>query len=310
MTNDTVLPVSTLAQPARAQTSERWLVVLGFLAIYGIWSSTYLAIRYTVESGAPFLAAGLRVIIAGTILYGWRRGLGAIVEAGQWRATWISGSLMFLGGYGLLFWAEQHVPSGMAALLLAAIPLWVVLFEGRPWDLRTGLGLAVGLAGIGVLAGPEALGSGKISGVAVAALLGAGASWAAGTSYSHRAAQPRDSALAAGMSMIWGGAQLLLLSYAAGEPALGLGFVTPRFLAALAYLIVFGSLAGFTAYMWLLRRCSPVLVASYAFVNPVIAVFIGWALAGEPITQQTLYASALIVTAVVLVTLSIRKEKS
>jgi drug/metabolite transporter (DMT)-like permease len=184
MTNHTALPAATLPRD-RTGASERWLVVLGFLAIYGIWSSTYLAIRYTVEAGAPFLAAGLRVMIAGAILYGWRRGLGAIVEGGQWRATWISGSLMFLGGYGLLFWAEQHVPSGVAALLLAAIPLWVVLFERRPWDWPTGIGLVMGLAGIATLAGPDTLRAAGISGTAVAALLGSGAAWAAGTSYSH-----------------------------------------------------------------------------------------------------------------------------
>lgn len=286
---------------------SRLRLLLAFAAVYTIWGSTYLAIKISIETIPPFLMAGGRFLIAGALLYGLARWRGAPKPApAEWRAAALVGSLMFLGGNGALTWAELHVPSGLAALLLSVIPLWMVLLHHL--QLRRGLGpqlilgLALGLGGIGLLVGPrELLGGGRVMPEGAGLLAAGSLCWAVGSLHSRHASMPKSSLLAASMEMLGGSAGLLLLALGTGEvPALVHAGVSARSLAAVAYLIVFGSLVGFTAYTWLLGVASPSRVATYAYVNPVVAVFLGWAVGGEALTARILVAMVIIVSAVAL----------
>jgi drug/metabolite transporter (DMT)-like permease len=224
----------------------------------------------------------------------------------NWKAAGLVGALL-LGGNGAVTWAEQWVPSGLAALLIATVPLWMVLLAWlrggeRPTAGVAG-GLALGLAGIILLIGPgELLGGSHIDPVGALAILLGSVSWAAGSLYARRAPMPRAPLLGTGMEMLAGGALLLLAGFATGEGAqLHLEALSLRSGLAFGYLVVFGSIVAFSAYVWLLRVVSPARVSTYAYVNPVVAVFLGWALASEPITPLTLVAAAVIVTAVALI---------
>jgi drug/metabolite transporter (DMT)-like permease len=291
--------------------------VLAFAAVYVIWGSTYLGIKIAIETIPPFLMAGTRFIIAGALLYFWsrRRGAGPPTRA-QWRSAAIIGALLFLGGNGALTWAEERVDSGLACLLLATIPLWMVLLahaqrqsqQGARHN-RTGLGgrviagLALGIGGIGLLVGPSNfLGHGGVDRLGAAVLLSGALAWAVGSLYSPKADLPRSTLLAASMEMLCGGALLVLLGLVARETAgLDLSAISVRSILGISYLITFGSLVGFTSYNWLLSHASPARVATYAYVNPVVAVFLGWAVAHEKITLRTLAAAALVVAAVALI---------
>lgn len=289
--------------------THRLRVVLAFAAVYIIWGSTYLAIRFAIDTLPGFLMAGVRFLLAGGLLYAWARSQGAARPSRiHWRSAAIVGGLMLLGGNGGVVWAEQHVPSGLTAVLIATVPLWVAvldwLWRGSRPTVRGLLGLALGLAGIGLLVGP-----GELAGSQGVDLLGAGVlvlaslSWAAGSLYSRSAPLPGSPLLATALEMLAGGALLLVLGLAAGQATeLDLARVSLRSLLALGYLVVFGSLVAFTAYIWLLRATSPARAATYAYVNPVVAVVLGWALAGEPLTTRTLLAAAVIIGAVVLIT--------
>ncbi|MBN1811752.1 MAG: drug/metabolite exporter YedA [Anaerolineae bacterium] len=295
---------------AASGTTLRLRVLAAFAAIYLIWGSTYLGIRIAIETLPPLLTAGLRFIVAGPLLYAWARRNGAPRPSGiQWRAAAIVGGLLLLGGNGLVTWAEQRVSSGLAALLVATVPLWMVLLDwlflrgGRPAG-QVFLGLVLGLAGIVLLIGPtDLLGEHRVDLVGVAMMLLAALSWAIGSLYARRAPLPDAPLLGTGMEMIAGGVLLLLASGAKGEWAqVDFARVSLRSWLALAYLTLLGSIVAFTAYTWLLRVSTPARVATYAYVNPVVAVVLGWAVVGEVLTGHMLLAAVVIVLAVVVIT--------
>ena len=278
-------------------------MVLAFAAIYVVWGSTYLAIRYAIETMPPLIMAGVRFLISGGLMYAWARRTAPAPTAAEWRAGAVIGALLFLGGNGGVVIAEKTVPSGTAALLIAVEPLWVAMLDAlrtrtRPDGLRV-VGLLLGLGGVAILVGPTA--GGPVGGMLLVVL--ASLAWAAGSVYGLAAARPRSPAMSASVPMLTGGAILLAVGTARGEwtglsPA---AFSAPSLLA-FAYLIVFGSVVAFTAYSWLISNVSPTLVATYAFVNPVVAVFLGWALGGEVVTLRTVVGAAVIVSGVVLIT--------
>lgn len=284
-------------------------IVAAFLAIYLVWGSTYLAIRFAIETIPPFLMAGARFVVAGTLLFTFARVRGAPrPTARHWRSTAVVGVLLLLGGNGGVVWAEQVVPSGLAALLVATVPLWMVLLEwGAGGERPTGsvmAGVALGLLGVALLVGPSSFaGAGRVDPLGAAVLIGASLSWAAGSLYSRRASLPDVPLVGAGMHMVSGGAALLVAGILTGEGSrLAFAAISMRSALALGYLIVFGAIVGFTAYVWLLRTTSPARVATYAYVNPVIAVLLGWALAAEPLGMRVIGAAAMIVAAVALIT--------
>ncbi len=307
---------STSSEIAASNTTLRLRVVAAFAAIYLIWGSTYLGIRIAIETLPPLLTAGLRFIVAGPLLYAWARKSGAPRPTGvQWRAAAIVGGLLLLGGNGLVTWGEQRVASGLAALLVATVPLWMVLLDwlflhGRRPAGRVFLGLILGLIGIVLLIGPtDLLGEHHVDLIGVAMLLLAAFSWAIGSLYARRAPLPDAPLLGTAMEMVAGGVLLLLASGAKGEWAqVDLASVSPRSWLALGYLTVLGSIVAFTAYTWLLRVSVPARVATYAYVNPVVAVVLGWAVVGEVLTGQMLLAAAVIVLAVVIITTGRAKD--
>ena len=289
---------------------SRSKVAIAFAALYIVWGSTYLAILYAIETLPPLLMAGARFITAGALLYGFLRAKGAARPTGpQWKAAFIVGTLLLLGGNGGVVWAEQLVPSGIAALLVASLPLWMVTLDAlRPGGKRptTGvlIGLVLGILGLVLLIGPAQLaGGGRVNPLGAAVLLLASFLWALGSIYSRSAPAPSDPFLASAMQMLAGGLALLVGGAVRGELATLDSFEpSTKSVLAFFYLIVFGSLIGFTAYIWLLRVSTPAKVATYAYVNPVVAVLLGWGLADEPLTSRTLLAAAVIVGAVALIT--------
>jgi drug/metabolite transporter (DMT)-like permease len=293
----------------------RYRIVLGFLAIYLIWGSTYLAIRFTIETIPALLSAGVRFLAGGAILYGYARWRGETAATRlQWRNAALTGLLLVVGGTGTVTWAEQFVPSGLAALMVAAMPFWMVLIE---WLRRDGVkptmsvvaGLVLGFVGIVVLIGPIQLSAeGHLGIVGTVALLFATLSWASGSIYSRHVDLPDSRLLSVGIQMLAGGAVLTLLAGATGElPRLDIAGISLKSIGGLLYLTIIGSLA-FAAYVWLLKVSTPAKVATYAFVNPVVAVFLGWFLAGEEITSRTLVAAAIITSAVAVITIYKNKQ--
>ncbi len=280
-----------------------------FAAVYVIWGSTYLGIRLAVETIPPFSMAGSRAIAAGVILYAWARWRGAAKpEFSHWRGATIVGGLLLLGGNGLLSWAQQRVPSGVSALIIGSVPLWMILLEwlwhrGPRPTLGIVSGLIVGFAGLGFLVGPGRRSNGAVINLSDAVvLLLAAFLWAAGSLYSRRARLPSSQLQAAAMEMLTGGALLMLAGGVTGEwTRFAPAHVSAHSWVAWVYLVTFGSLIGFTAYVWLLQVASPAHVSTYAYVNPVVAVFLGWALAGEQVTSRTLLAAAAIILAVVII---------
>lgn len=293
----------------------RWKVLLAFAAVYLIWGSTYLAIRFAIETLPPLLMAGTRFVISGTILYAWSRARGVPrPERRHWTAAAIVGALLMLGGNGGVVLAEQRVPSGLAAVLVAMVPVWIVLLQwlrpggARP-TLRVITGLVTGMGGMVVLVSPASLGLGEqVDLLGAGILLLASLSWAAGSLYSRNARLPASPILSTGMEMLAGGGLLLAVGFTRGEGgSLALAAVSLRSGLALAYLIVFGAIVGFTAYLWLLRVAPPTKVATYAYVNPVVAVLLGWLLAGEPLSLRAVLATLAIVISVVLITRGTRR---
>ena len=283
---------------------------LALLAIYIAWGSTYLAIRFAVGSIPPFFMAGTRFLVAGLIVFTWRRLAGDPAPTRiQWRSAAVIGFFLLVGGNGGVSWAEQHVPSGIAALIVAAVPLWVVLIDAllpggnRPtW--RTAIGVLIGMLGIFVLADPTgsaAGGNGQyILGLGILVL--AALSWALGSIYGRGAELPKSSLLGTGMEMLAGSAGLFLLGLVSGElKRLDLPAITLPSIIGLVYLILVGSLIGFAAYTWLLRVAPTSLVVTYAYVNPLVAVILGSLLAQEVITSRVLIATPLILSAVALI---------
>lgn len=283
-------------------------ILVAFAIVYVVWGSTYLFIRYAVQTMPPFLLTGTRFVIAGSLLTTWAFLRGAERPTlTNWKALTIVGILFFPCANAIVVWAETRIGSGLAALLVAIEPLWVVilltLFTRRSPAPSVILGILLGFAGLVILVGPSAAAGEQAVDPRVAiALVGASCSWALGSVYGRTAPLPKDPLLAAGLEMLIGGIAAFVVGIAAGEPhRLVLTAVSERSIVALVYLTVFGSIAAFTAYNWLVTVEAPARVATYAYVNPVIAVLLGAAALGEPLTPRIGLAAAVIVTAVVIV---------
>jgi len=284
----------------------------GLIAIYIVWGSTYLAILFVVETMPPFLAAGFRFLIAGAVLYAFRRLRGdQAPRKVEWRSAAIVGLFLLVGGNGGVMWAEQRVPSGIAALMIASVPLWIALLDSlRPGGHRPNkwviVGVLAGFAGILVLIGPAQLIGieGEIDLLGALALLLAAFFWAMGSLYNRGAQLPASPLLGTGMEMLAGSLGLLLLGSMTGEwSQLNLASIPIRSWLGFAYLVVFGSWVGFASYIWLLRVAPTMLVSTYAYVNPLVAILLGSLLAGEELTARVLLAAVFILGSVVLITL-------
>jgi drug/metabolite transporter (DMT)-like permease len=285
------------------------LVVVAFAAVYVVWGSTYLAIRIGIESFPPLILAGFRHLFVGLFLYPvLRQKTGIKPTAANWRTAIVAGALLLFVGNGGVSWAEQTVPSGVTALLVATVSLWLVILDWlRPGGVRpaprVAMGLLMGFAGLALLVGPAHLGgSERVNPVGAAVLVIASLAWACGSLYSKHGGMPSSPMLGVAMQSFAGGVILLIAGLLAGEfRGLHLGAVSLRSWLALGYLIVFGSGIGFSAYIYILHKSTAPRVATYAFVNPVVALFLGWLIASETITLRTILAAAVILTAVILV---------
>ena len=300
-------PAPPALRPRASRTST--LLIIAFGLVYVVWGSTYLAIRVGIESFPPLLLAGSRHLLTGLILYPllrWRTGVRP--TAAHWRMSFITGSLLLFIGNGGVCLAEQTVPSGVTALLVATVSLWMVLVDWlRPGGTRPGprvvAGLLLGFGGLALLVGPKNLGgSGRVDPYGVAILVIASLAWASGSVYSKHAGGPGSPLLGVAMQSLAGGFCLWMAGIVSGEVgALHFEAISVRSWVALGYLIVFGSMVGFTAYIYILKKSTATRVATYAFVNPVVALFLGWLLIGESISLRTVIAAAVILTAVLLV---------
>ncbi|MBI5295690.1 MAG: EamA family transporter [Chloroflexi bacterium] len=284
-------------------------VWLALLAIYIVWGSTYLAIRFAVETLPPFFHAGLRFLVSGLILLAWRKLAGdPLPTRPQWKSLAIIGTLLLLGGNGLVSWAEQTIPSGVAALIIGAVPMFLVIAEAiRPGGVkptwRVIIGLLIGFTGIYLLVGPSEFSDGmKLNLAGVIVLLLAASLWAVGSVYSKHADLPKSALMMTGAEMLMGSLSLFIVSAATGELK-GFSFaqVSGSSWLGLAYLITFGSMIGFVSYAWLLQNAPISLVATYAYVNPLVAVFLGFLFAGEDLSLRILAASVIIIGSVVFI---------
>jgi drug/metabolite transporter (DMT)-like permease len=284
--------------------------VAGALAIvYVVWGSTYLGIKVAIDTLPPMLMAATRFLVAGVLLWGWcayrSRGRRPVERTTwrQWRAAAIAGTLMLVGGNGAVTWAELRIDSGVAALLVATVPLWTALlawlWQGERIRATAVAGLAAGFAGVALLLRPDGHGTDVWASLLV---VGGAFSWAIGSLYVRRAPMPADALRSAAMQMLAGAGVFTLIGVAIGEPAqVDLGAVSVASAVALAYLIVFGSLVAFTAYSWLLHNAAPSTVSTYAYVNPAVAVLLGAVFLAEPVTSAMLGSAALIVVGVALI---------
>ncbi|UCE42385.1 MAG: EamA family transporter [Candidatus Aminicenantes bacterium] len=278
-------------------------LAIAFAAIYFIWGSTFLAIRFSITTIPPFFMMGFRCLVAGGILYAWARLRGVDrPQPAQWLTAVILGILLFTIGHGTLAWSEQFLPSGIAALICATSPIWIILLQAffhrdNPLTPRVVFGLIMGLCGVALLIEPSMLLDGPSLNLTGAMVLLAGTlSWSIGAVYSKKANLPKNSMLAAGMNLITGGGGLLFASLY--KETVILTSISLQSLVSLAYLIVFGSIFTFTAYFWLLRSTSPSRVATHSFVNPVVAIFVGWFAGGELINPRILIAALMMVIGV------------
>jgi drug/metabolite transporter (DMT)-like permease len=295
----------------RTTTPAVWAALI---TVYILWGSTYLAIREAIDTIPPFFMASVRFLIAGGLLYLFAARRGDRVADRprwpQWKAAIIVGGLLLFGGNGGVSWSEQYIPSGITALLIATIPLWMVII-GRVWfkerfGTREALGVAIGFGGIVLLVLGTGSGSGNGSGhlnlAGVFGCLVAASCWAIGSLYSRKAPLPARPLVSTAMQMLTGGVILAVAGVVTGEIGrVHVDQITLRSVLGVAYLIVFGSLVAFSAYVWLLRNARLSLVATYPYVNPVVAVFLGWAFLSEPVTLTTMLAGAVIVVAVALI---------
>jgi drug/metabolite transporter (DMT)-like permease len=298
--------------------ASRGQIIAAFASIYIIWGSTYLAIRYAVATIPPFLMGGARFLISGALLYLWARYRGAPAPTKlHWRNAVIAGGFLLLGGNGAVVWAEQFVPSGLTALLVSILPFWLVIIEWvRPPRKRPStavlVGLIVGFIGIIVLVGPGNVGGhGDVKPIGALVLILGSLSWAIGSFWSRDAQLPESGLLTTGMEMLGGGLLLMLVGAVTGEfSQLDMNHISRISAVGLAYLITFGSLLGFTSYIWLLDKVSPAHLGTYAYVNPIVAVLLGWAIAGELLSFRTAVAAAIVICAVALITTARNAPKS
>jgi drug/metabolite transporter (DMT)-like permease len=281
------------------------------IAVYLVWGSTYLAIRFAIETIPPFISAGLRFLISGAILFTWQRLRGEPApKKGEWGSASIIGLLLLVGGNGLLVWAEQRIPSGIASLFIATAPLWMVLIDAlRPGGTRanwlTWLGVLVGLTGTALLANPwQSSGtSPSLDPTGMAVLIFAALSWSIGSLYSRKASLPRSPLLGTGMEMLVGSLGLFILATLTGEwSQFNVAQISLRSLGGLTWLIIFGSGIGFVAYTWLLRNAPTPIVSTYAYVNPVVAILLGVLIAGETLQSLEIISALIIIAGVVLIT--------
>ena len=297
--------VSNPYQPAGHNRGEAMKLALAFAAIYLVWGSTYLAIRYAVETIPPLVTAGIRHSIAGTILLAWAWACGFRPTRAHWISGFVQGALFFLIGHGSLHWAEQYVGSGLAALLIATEPMFILVLAWSMGQQKisrlSALGLGLGVLGVAMLTGVELTVKGS-SLLGLLAVLVGSLSWSAGVVISPRLKLPDDALGRTAIPTLCGAVMLLAAAGLSGEfQATHWASISSKSLWGLAYLIVFGSVVAFTSYTWLLQRCPPALVATHTYANPVVAVFLGWLLASEPLTMRVVLASLAILAAIVLI---------
>jgi drug/metabolite transporter (DMT)-like permease len=293
-----------------APQPRAWKVLLAFAIIYFVWGSTFLAIRVGVREVPPFLLAGMRFLVAGIVLYGWMRARGTpSPSAREWGAASFLAVLIFVLDYGLLFWAERRVPSGIAAVMMATIPVFMALAEivflrTQRLTLRLGVALLVGIGGVAILVGRSmSMGEAPIDTAGACALIVAAISWSVAATLSRKMPLPAAKAMSSGAQMLAGGVLLTLTAALLGEfRGVHAQAVSRGAWLALAYLIVAGSIVGFTAYVWLIHHESPTKVGTYAYVNPVVAVLVGYFLGGEAIGPRTIVGTLLVLVSVVVIT--------
>jgi drug/metabolite transporter (DMT)-like permease len=285
-------------------------LIAAFAAIYLIWGSTYLGIKYSLESIPPFMIGAARFLVAGALLFAWAsfRSDGKTTFK-QWRHAFLLGLFLLAAGNGCVVWAMQRIPSGITALIVAIVPLLVVIIEAvRPHGKRPAraawLGVIIGLAGIALLIGPSAfLGARDVDPLGAFVLLMGSVSWSAATVFGKRAAVPSAPLLASAMQLLTGGVCLAALSALSGEFGhIDVQHLSLKSLLAMVYLIAFGSVVAYSAYSWLLRVAQPAKISTYAYVNPVVAMLLGWAFAGEKMSGRVLFAAVIVLVGVVLIT--------
>ncbi len=293
--------------PKQSAASRAYSIqlALAFAAIYLVWGSTYLAIRFAVETIPPLVTAGIRHSIAGTILLAWAWARGFRPTRAHWISGIVVGALFFLIGHGTLHWAEQYVGSGLAALLIATEPMFILVLAWSMGQQKisrlSALGLGLGVLGVAMLTGAELTVKGS-SVLGLLAVLAGSLSWSAGVVISPRLKLPNDALGRTALPTICGAVMLLATAGLTGEfHATHWAAISLKSILGLAYLIVFGSVIAFTAYTWLLQRCPPALVATHTYANPVVAVFLGWLFASEPLTMRVVLASIAILAAIVLI---------
>jgi drug/metabolite transporter (DMT)-like permease len=301
-------PIATRSRPPAAPRA----IAAGLLVLYVVWGSTYLAIAVAVDTIPPFLMAGARFFLAGVLLFGWmtlRHGRGALrISTREWRDSAIVGALLLGGGMGMVAWGEQTVPSGITALVVSVMPVWVAVLGGIALGERLPrmavVGIVLGFLGVAILVGPTALGqTGALEPSGLGAILVAPIAWSIGSLFSsHRATLPRDPLIGTGAQMVTGGLVLFAMALIAGEPArLDLPAVSVPSVLAFLYLLIVGSLLAFTVFGWMLRVAPLPLVTTYAYVNPVVAVILGVLILGEALDPRTVLAGAVIVIGVALI---------
>lgn len=286
-------------------------IIMAFLAVYIIWGSTYLAIMFAVETIPPFFMAGIRFLIAGIIMFIWsvlRKDPKATKE--NVKSSAIIGALLLFGGNGAVVWAEKYVTSGITALIVTTTPFWMVLIDwirpgGKRPDLPVVIGILLGFAGVSLLVNPDSLsGNNSIYVPGFIALTFAAFSWAAGSVYSRHADTPKSQIQNTAYQLLSGGICLLVFSLISGEIfTVKSADFTYKAVMSTLYLITFGSIIGFTAYSFLLKNVSPAKASTYAYVNPIVAVFLGWLIANEPITSKVIWAALIIVSGVAFITI-------
>lgn len=294
----------------------KWKTLLAFAIIYFVWGSTFLAIRIGVHEVPPLLLAAMRFLVAGLVLYGWMIARGERSPSGrQWRSVSVLAILIFVIDYGLLFWAEQRVPSGIAAVMLATIPAFMALSEiivlrTQRLTVRLALALLIGLGGVAVLMNRSLnLGGTPIDSVGAVALIIASMSFSVSSALARRLPLPPSKVMSSGAQMLAGGVFLVLAAAALGEFRHFHPWTVSRGAwLSLLYLIVAGSIIGFTAYVWLIDHESPTKVGTYAYVNPVVAVLLGYFLAGEALGLRTILGTLLVLISVVVITLTPAKK--
>ena len=301
-----------------ASAPRAWKVLLAFAIIYFVWGSTFLAIRVGVREVPPFLLAGLRFLIAGLVLFAWMRTKGTVSPtARQWFSAALLAVLIFVIDYGLLFWAERRVPSGIAAVMMATIPVFMTLSEilflkTQRLTPRLGAALLIGIGGVLVLVSRSiSFGDSPIDTIGAIALIVAAIGWSVGSALTRKLPLPSSKAMSSGAQMFAGGVLLMITSAALGEfRGFRVQAVPLKAWLALAYLIVAGSIVAFTAYLWLIHHESPTKVGTYAYVNPVVAVLLGYFLGGEGLSLRTIMGTMLVLVSVVVITTTPKRQIS